>query len=203
METPSQSQPAQSLSLIARVIRTAAELDTVSKFALLCIFFGWFLVDTLLVTLGSLQHGVRFFDISSVIADPTRLFFGVQGFARRFIFSGVCALCLLAPLLPHLRRGRENWLGYLAPLVLIMICGVLLYSRTSSELFATPTDAGRAGSSLIRFANGLVHQGSGLVARHVSVGVGGYVALIASMVLALRGIRKFQAAAGNSLGRKA
>jgi len=32
------------------------------------------------------------------------------------------------------------------------------------------------------------------VAKHVSVGVGGYVALIAAMVLALRGIRRFQAA---------
>lgn len=192
METPSQLRPAQSPSLIARVSRAAAELDTVSKFALLCIFFGWFLVDTLLVTLGSLQHGVRFFDISSVIADPTRLFFGVRGFARRLLFSGVCALCLLAPLLPHLRRGRENWLGYLAPLVLMMICGVLLYSRTSSGLFAAPADAGRAGSSLIRFANDLLHQGSGLVARHVSVGVGGYLALIASMVVALRGIHALQ-----------
>ena len=198
METQGQFRPAAGPSPFASLTRAASELDPVSRFALLCIFFGWFLLDTLLVSLGSLQHGVRFFDISSVIADPTRLFFGIQGFGRRIVFGVVCVLCLLAPLLPHLRRGRANWLGYLAPLVLMTICGVLLYSRTSSELFATPSDAGRAGSSLIHFANDLLHRGSGLVARHVSVGIGGYTAFIASMVLALRGFRRFQRTPQNS-----
>jgi hypothetical protein len=181
-------------TMLARLSRAASEVDTVSKFALLCILFGWFLLNTLVVTLGSLQHGVRFFDISSVISDPSRLFFGVQGFTRRVLFAAMCLLCLLAPLLPHLRRGRANWLGYLAPLTLMILCGVFLYWRTSGDLFATPGDAGRAGSNLIRFANGLLHQGSELVARHVSVGIGGYVALMASIVLALRGIRRFRAA---------
>jgi hypothetical protein len=194
METPSQLQSPARPPLIARLSRAATELDTVSKFALLCILVGWFLLDTLVVSLGSLQHGVRFFDISSVIADPTRLFFGVQGAARKVLFALVCLLCLLAPLLPHLRRERANWLGYLAPLVLMLICGVVLYSRTSSELFVAPSHAGPIGSNLIRFANGLLHQGTGLVAKHVSVGVGAYVALIAATVLALRGIRRFQAA---------
>ena len=195
MDTPSQLQAAERPSLVSRVVRAAAELDTPSKFAILCIFFGWFLIDTLVVTLGSLQHGVRFFDISALIADPTRLFFGVQGSSQRIFFSLLCVFCLLAPLLPHLRRGRVNWLGYLAPLLLMLICGVLLYSRTSGEFFAARSDAGQAAGSLIRFANGLVHQGTGLVAKHVSVAVGGYLALIASMVLALRGARRFRAVA--------
>src|SRR5471030_2521415 len=192
MDTPSNVQAAESATLLSNLIRAAVQLETASKFALLCIFFGWFLADTLIVTLGSLQHGVRFFDLSAVIADPTRLFFGIRGSTHRILFGLVCILCLLAPLLPHLRRGRANWLGYLAPLLLMVICGVLLYFRTSSELLAAPSDAGRAGSSLIRFANDLVHQGSGLVARYVAVGVGGYLSLIACMVLAVRGVRRFR-----------
>jgi hypothetical protein len=192
MDTPSQLQAAERARFVSRLLRAAAELDTPSKFALFCIFFGWFLVDTLVVTLGSLQHGVRFFDISALIADPTRLFFGIQGSSQRIFFGLVCVLCLLAPLLPHLRRGRANWLGYLAPLLLMLVCGLLLYSRTSGEFFAAPSDAGHAAGNLIRFANELVHQGSGLVARHVSVAVGGYLALMASVVLALRGARRFR-----------
>jgi hypothetical protein len=192
MQTSSQSQPAAWPAFIFRLVRAAAELDVPSKFALLCIFFGWFLIDTLVVTLGSLQHGVRFFDLSAVIADPTRLFFSTRGATHRILFGLVCILCLFAPLLAHLRRERANWLGYLAPLLLMVICGVLLYFRTSGELFAAPNDAGRAGSSLIRFANDLVHHGSGLVARHVAVGVGGYLALIASMLLAQRGVRRYR-----------
>jgi hypothetical protein len=201
METPGQLQPPAAPSLGARLSRAVLELDTVSKFALLCILFGWFFLDTLVVTLGSLQHGVRFLDISSVIADPTRLFFGVPGFTGRLLFGAVCALCLLAPLLPHLRHGRVNWLGYVAPLALMAICGAVLYSRTSSELLVAPSNVGRAGSNLIRFANDLLHQGSGLVARHVSVGLGGYLAMIAAMVLALRGFRRFRTATRNMSGK--
>jgi hypothetical protein len=192
MSTPSQLRAAERPTFVSRLIRAAAELDTPSRFALLCIFFGWFLVDTLVVTLGSLQHGVRFFDISALIVDPTRLFFGIQGVWQRILFSLGCVLCLLAPLLPHLGRARAYWLGYLAPLLLMLICGALLYSRTSGEFFAAPSDAGNAAGNLIRFANQLVHQGSGLVTKHVSVAVGGYLALVAGMVLALRGVRRFR-----------
>jgi hypothetical protein len=192
MDTPSNVQSADSPTLLSNLTRAAAQLETASKFALLCIFFGWFFADTLVVTLGSLQHGVRFFDMSAVIADPTRLFFGIQGPFHRIMFGALCVLCLLAPLLPHLRAGRANWLAYLAPLILMVICGGLLYSKTSSEFIAAAGDTGSPGSHLIRFANDLVRHGSGLVARHISVGVGGYLALIASLVLALRGARHFR-----------
>lgn len=191
MQIQGDVQTARQSTLLSRLTQAAAQLETASKFALLCIFFGWFLLDTLIVTIGSLQHGVRFVDMSAVIADPTRLFFGIQGSLHRIYFSVICILCLLAPVLPHLRRKRANWLAYCAPLALIVICGALLYSRTSSELFAAPSGAGTAGGSLIRFANDLVRQGTGLVARHVSVGVGGYLALVGSLVLALRGARHF------------
>jgi hypothetical protein len=192
MQIQSNLQPAEQPTLLSRLIQAAAQLETASKFALLCIFVGWFFVDTLVVTIGSLQHGVRFADISAVIADPTRLFFGIQGSSHRIMFGLVCMLCLLAPLLPHLRRKPVNWLAYLAPLALMVVCGALLYSRTSGELFAAPSGAGTAGSSLLRFANDLVHQGTGLVSRHVAVGFGGYLALAASLVLALRGARYFR-----------
>jgi hypothetical protein len=192
MDTPSNVQSAERPTLLANLSRAAAQLETAGKFALLCIFFGWFFADTLVVNLGSLQHGVRFFDMSAVITDPTRLFFGIQGPLHRIMFGTVCVLCLFAPLLPHLRGGRANWLAYLAPLILMVICGALLYSRTSSEFFSAAGDAGSSGANLIRFANGLVRHGSGLVTRHISVGIGGYLALIASLVLALRGVRHFR-----------
>jgi hypothetical protein len=198
MDTPSNLQSADRPTLLSNLTRAAAQLETASKFAILCIFFGWFLVDTFVVTLGSLQHGVRFFELSAVIADPSRLFLGIQGSFHRILFGLVCILCLLAPLLPHLRRARANWLAYLAPLILMVLCGALLYSRTSGELIAASGDAGRAGGNWIRLANDLVRHGSGLVTRHISVAVGGYLALIASMVLALRGARRFRnASLGN------
>jgi hypothetical protein len=192
MESPTILQAAARRALLSKLIRATGQLETASKFALLCIFLGWFMIDTLVVTLGSLQHGVRFFDISAVIADPTRLFFGIQAPFHRILFGLVCIVCLAAPALPYLRRERAAWLGYLAPLILMLICGVLLYSRTSSEFFGTPSDASGVGSDLIRFANKFARQGTGLVSRHISIGMGGYLAFVASLVLALRGMRHYR-----------
>jgi hypothetical protein len=172
-----------------QLLKAAGQIDGVSLSALFAIFIGWFFVDTLAVTLGSLRHGVRFFDISAAVADPTRIFFGVDGSFQRIFFVLICCICLLAPLLPHWRRTRWAWLAYLAPLALMVICGALLYSKTSGEFFSAPTDATSLGGTVIRFANDLVHRSTGLVSRHVSVGFGGYLAFAGSLVLAAQGMR--------------
>jgi hypothetical protein len=189
MDAPGNLQTAAPPSLAARLLQAAGQMDLSSKIAIPCVFFGWFLADTLVVTLGSLQHGVRFFDMSAVIADPSRMFFGSPGSLHRMLFIPLCVICLFAPLLPHVHRIRLLWLGYAAPLALMVTCGALLFSRTSGEFIAAPSNAGRVGGNLIQFANDLVHRGGDLVARHVSIGVGGYLALAASIVLALQGVR--------------
>jgi len=86
-------------------------------------------------------------------------------------------------------------LASLAPLVLMAVSGALLYAKTSSEFFAAPADAGSLSSSVIRLANDLVHRGSGLVSKHISVGAGAYLALAGSLVLTVRGIRQLRRAA--------
>jgi hypothetical protein len=192
MDAPGNLQTAAAPSFVARLLKAAGEIELSSKIAIVCVFFGWFLVDTLVVTLGSLQHGVRFFDMSAVIADPSRMFFGLQGSVHRVLFVPLCIICLIAPLLPHFRRIKILWLSYAAPLALMMVCGVLLFARTSGEFIAAPSNAGRVGGNLVQFANDLVHHGGDLVARHVSIGVGGYLALAAALVLALHGARQLR-----------
>jgi hypothetical protein len=120
------------------------------------------------------------------------MFFGLQGSLHRMFFIPLCVICLCAPLLPHVRRTKALWLSYAAPLALMVTCGVLLFSRTSRDFIAAPSNAGRVGGNLIQFANDLVHRGGDLVARHVSIGVGGYLALAASIVLALQGVRRLR-----------
>ena len=167
-----------------------SRIDAASLWAMLAIFVGWFVADTLAVSLGSLRHGVRFFDISSAIADPSRIFFAVDASVQRGSFALLCLLCLAAPIFPYYRRSRLAWAAYLAPLALMLICGALLYSKTSGEFFAAPPGTRSLGSSVIRFANGVVHQGGGLVASHVSIGMGGYLAFAGSLALAALGMRR-------------
>jgi uncharacterized protein YggT (Ycf19 family) len=178
-----------------RLLQSAGELDLASKLAIVCIMFSWFLIETLVVSWGSLQHNVRFFEMASIIADPTRMFFRIRISLQVLLFGLLCVVCLLAPLLPHYWRARSAFLGYFAPLALMAVCGALLYSKTSASFFAAPNDAGTLNGNFIRFANNLVHQGSDLLARHISVGVGGYTALFACIVLALQGARRYRHAA--------
>ena len=192
MESPRSLPAARTAAPVADILSAARRIDGASQMAILAIFVGWFFVDTLVASLGSLQHGVRFFDISSAIADPTRIFFAVDASWQRGLFVSLCLLCLLSPILPHWRTARWAWAAYLAPLALMVACGALLYSQTSSEFFSAPQNAQSLSGSVIHFANDLLHRGSGLVARHVSIGVGGYLAFAGSLVLAVQGMRRLQ-----------
>jgi hypothetical protein len=192
MDTPRSMDVSSTQPLLGRALRAIAELDASTKLAMVCLVFGWFFMNTLVVSLGSLDHGVRFFDMGAVIADPTRLFFGVDTSLQRILFGLVCLVCVMAPLAPALAKRRSAWLVYLAPLVLIVVCGGILYWRTSGDFFTAPSDANSINGSLLRFANDLVRRGSGMVSRHVSIGAGGYLALIGGVVLALQGVRRFR-----------
>src|ERR1700727_614365 len=110
MDAPGNLQTATPPTVAAKLFQAAGQIELPSKAAIVCIFFAWFLLDTLVVTLGSLQHGVRFYDMSAVIADPSRMFFGLQGSLHRTLFIPLCIVCILAPLLPHLRAVRALWL---------------------------------------------------------------------------------------------
>ena len=160
-----------------------------SQSAILAIFIGWFLLDTLAVTIGSLQHSVRFFDIFAAIAEPSRILFGVDSWLQRIAFGSLCLACLAAPLLARRWNVRFGRWASLAPLVLMVGCGSLLYSRTSAEFFAEPSDLGSIGHSVMRIANSLARQGTSLVSRHISIGLGGYVAFAGALVLAFDGLR--------------
>jgi hypothetical protein len=165
-------------------------MDLASKGALAAVFVGWFFMNTFVVSLGALEHGVRFFDMSAMIADPTRLFFGGDTPFHRFFFGLACLSCLAAPLAVEGIHPRFAVCGYAAPLLLIVVCGSLLYWRTSGELFSPPSDAKSLTGGIVHFANDLVHRGSDLVARHLALGAGSYLASVGSAVLAWRGLRR-------------
>jgi len=192
MDTPRNSNVSSGRPWPGRALRAIVQLEASSKLALVCVVFGWFFTNTLVVNLGSLQHGIQFFDMGAVIADPTRLFFGIDTSMQRVLFGMVCLVCVFAPITPQLSANRLSWLASSAPLALILVCGLILYSRTSGEFFAHPGDAKSVSGTLIHFANDLARRGSGVVSRHISIGAGGYLAFLGSVVLAVQGIRRFR-----------
>ena len=179
--------------MLRKIGLAVAATDGLSKVALVCLILGWFFTDTLVATWGSLQHGVKFFDMSAVIADPSMMFFRISFSFGVLMFSLLCALCIAAPLLPHLVRRPALAVGNFAPLLLFLACAALLWHRTSGDFVPTPHDPQGIAGKVVGFANQLLNRSSAVVAHHVSVGLGGYLGLLASVALAVQGMRNMKA----------
>lgn len=163
--------------------------DSITKVSVACLLLSWFFMATLTASLGSLEHGVRFFQFGVLIADPTRMFFPIPVSIGLILFALLCLVCLLAPLLARLEGARFWHLLALLPLILFAGSALILYYRCSGDVLNSPTDATDLAGRVIRLANRLVHQGSDVINRHIGVAAGGYVSLIASLILAAHGVR--------------
>jgi hypothetical protein len=189
-------------------IAPARHLDPIVAAAVACVVAGWFWMNICVTSVGRLQLGFRFYDMWQLIERPALLLTGLgDGYSgKRIGFGALCLLVALAPLSVYFRPagGRPSrfgpsmstWMASLAPLALMVLCGALLYYRTSPDYFAADPRAGDLGREFIRFANQVAGKVVGGIARHVAPGAGAYVSLVASLVIAARGWQTRSAAIG-------
>jgi len=177
------------------LLQAARRVDAVTWLALSCVLAGWFLLDSLVVTAGPLQQSIRFYGLAALISNPLQLFSGIDAAHRSevIVFALVCSVVLCAPLVPHAVALREAWLAYLAPLALMVACGVFLYVQTSGDFLAQPADNRGVAADVVHLANKILRRGSEPIARRVGVGAGAYLALAGSLLLAWRGISRYRA----------
>jgi hypothetical protein len=152
---------------------------------------GWFLMNSLTTDLGVVQLQFRFYNVLALMQAPRSILTGAGGdraSVAAMIFGTICMLALLAALAPLVSPRRSAWLGCVAPFALMVIVATVLYHKLSQDLIADDGGFGDTGSQLIRFANSLANQVGSVVMRQVHVGAGGYLALVATAVLALRGL---------------
>jgi hypothetical protein len=158
--------------------------------ALGAVLISWFWMATLVSHFGPVQQVSHFYDLGTVLLNPSWL---VHGIARwhtleAFVFGTSSAAVLLAPLLAHRLGTRSAWLLYAAPLALMLICGGLLYRRTSGPYVTAGPDTGAVGAFLAQLANEAIGKAADTIASHISIGAGGYVSFLAALYLAFRGI---------------
>jgi hypothetical protein len=70
-----------------------------------------------------------------------------------------------------------------------------IYEKTAGPLFEATQPAGSLAQALVRFGSSVAEGTGNAVARHISVGLGTYLALASSCFLAVKGLRAFRAAA--------
>lgn len=170
----------------------AHRVDAVAVGAAVCIVLGWFVLSTLDTNLSGMRLSFHFYDMWTVLAHPSRLVTGLTDGDRLkgALFGAVCLAALAGVFVPHPRDSGRVRVAYLAPLVLMIACGAVLYERTSGDLFAATSDPGSLGAHLTALANEVAGRISAAVSRHISLGLGAYLAFVASLVLAARALPK-------------
>jgi hypothetical protein len=173
------------------------QIDRQTWVAMIALIVGWFFMSTIVTTLGPIKQEYHFFDMLTVMLNPAWLLYGMgSSHPLEAIAFGLLALAvLLLPIVPFIVKTRSSWLLCLAPLVLMFLCGIELYEKTSGPYFEATARAGSFAQALVRFGNSVAEGTGNMVARHISVGLGAYLSLLASIFLAVKGLREFRARA--------
>lgn len=172
------------------------QVDRNTWIALLCLAAGWFFLNTVVTTLGPVQQKYHFFDMLTVMLNPAWLLYGMGSShpLEAVVFGLVDLGVLILPLVPYLVKQRSAWLLSTVPLILMVLCGIELYERTSGPYFEATQRGGSWTHALVRFGNSVAEGVGDTAARHISMGLGAYLALGASLALAIKGLRAFRAA---------
>jgi len=152
-------------------------------------------MNTLVTEVGSLRLTFRFYNLLTLIGNPARIVTGIPAGhgAESFLFGLVCLIAAGAVFAPYWWRDRFAFLCSVIPCALMIACGAWLYFKSSQDAIADTDRYGQIGSQVIAFANKLTNRLGGVVAQRVSVGMGAYVAFVASAILAARGVLRFKA----------
>src|SRR5262245_60565262 len=130
-------------------------IDKTTWGALACLLLAWFSLNTLVVDIGRMSQGLRFYELWPVIEQPSRAITGVDrghGLAKTALalFAVVAALLVF---LPVLWKHRLAWLAHLAPLLLLLVCFAALYVKTSAAYFDVTPGAGAIRSRTFGLLN--------------------------------------------------
>jgi hypothetical protein len=178
-------------------------LGPVECLAAACVLLGWFGLSAFVADYGPLSQRFHFYDAWTVMEYPSRLITGMQSGdgPRSFAFGIVCLAAVLCVFLPLRLRQPAALLAYLIPLALMLVCGSVLYREATSRIFAETSRYGDIGSQAVQLANLLADRMTRTLTRRISPGVGAYLALIGSLVLAMRGLMQYRLHAATSASR--
>lgn len=165
--------------------------------ALAALFVGWFVLNTVAIQVSA-QYGVglSFWKLLGVLNSPSGLLDGLNGAGGSSgIYGFLCIVALIAPLAPYVWKDKRAHLGGVLPLAFMLLVALMIYLGISDGMKQAQGAAGMfGGAQAAQMAESMSSMMLREAMRAISVGLGGYLSLLASLYLAGRGVIAFLAA---------
>lgn len=165
--------------------------------AMAALLAGWFFLSTVSIQVSP-QYilGLSFWKLLGALNSPAGLMSGLGGASGGSgLYGFLCVVALVAPLAPQVWKDRRAHLGGMLPLAFMLLVALMIYSGVSDGLKQAQGMAGfLGGDQASRVTESVTSMMLREAMRAISIGAGGYLALLASLYLAGRGAMKFLAA---------
>lgn len=175
-----------------------ARLGVPTLAALAALAAGWFALNTVVVNVGpQFSLGLSFWKLLGILNAPMGLLSSLNGGGggSAGMYGLFAVLALLAPAAPHVWNDRRAHLGGLMPLVWMLFIAFMFYNGIGSAVSdARGAAASFGGAAAGDMVAGMQQSMLREAMRAISLGVGFYLALAASVYFAVTGAIKFLAA---------
>lgn len=180
---------------LGRDVAARFGVDTlVGMAALVC---GWFVLNTVSVRLAaSYNMGLSLWKILGVLNAPQGVMNALSGGGGSAGFYGFLAVVALAgPLLPFfLKDARAHLAGWLPLAFLLLVCVTVYMGISDGVAQAQGAALAIGGRQAASMAAEMVSSMTQEALRAISIGIGGYLSVIASLYFAGRGTIRFLSA---------
>lgn len=167
--------------------------------AMAALVAGWFFFNTVSVQLSaSYSLGLTFWRVLAVLNAPAGVMggFGASD-ASAGVYGLLAVLALLAPLAPFVWHDKRAHLGALMPLVFMLFVALMIYVGISNGVKEAQGALGAYGGAG-RMASDIGASVAREAMRALSIGLGGYLAVLASLYFAGKGTIAYLAARARS-----
>jgi hypothetical protein len=165
--------------------------------AIIALIAGWFWLNTVAIDAGFLgKQGFSFYDALKLLNQGGAAGLAALGGGMRNASAGfygfLAIVAVMAPLLPYVIKDRRAWLGSAAPLGLMLLVVLIAYWKISHGMSEATGAFGSQTAEMEEYARQMASEARKQVMQAVSLGLGAYLSIVASVYLAFTGWVKYR-----------
>lgn len=171
-----------------------ARFGGVTLIAMGALVLGWLVLNMISVRISS-DHtqGITFWNVLGMLNNSGGFMEALNGRNTGAGMYGFFAIvCLAGPLLPFIIKDRRASLAGALPLIYMVFAGMMIYASINEGVKEASSAAALfGGQEAARFASSMAEKMARSVLEAMSIGLGGYLSLAASVFFAGRGLKQY------------